>query len=84
MPRAYHVYGPGGGWLYRTDVSLYVRLVAGLHLGVGGYYEQKQLSFEGTGDVLLLMQPPDPPKLKVTSAKDEFGGFLLTLGYAYY
>lgn len=83
VPRAYHVYGPGGGWLFRTDLAASVRLVAGLHLGLGGYFEQTQLSFDGTGDVLLLQQPAEGPKQKVTSAKDEFGGFFLTLGYAY-
>ncbi|MCS6915555.1 MAG: hypothetical protein RMK29_00390 [Myxococcales bacterium] len=84
VPRSYYVYGPGSGWLWRAEAGLMARLVAGLSLGVGGFYEQKLLSFEGTGDILLRMQCPEGGSpCKVTSAKDEYGGFFLTLGYVY-
>ncbi len=84
--RGFHVYGPGSGWLWRLDFSAALRVWHGLSLGAGFYYEQTLLSFDGTGDVALRVQPtPVVPGIrqKVTSATDEYGGFFLTAGYVY-
>jgi hypothetical protein len=76
--RGYHVYGPGSGWLWRLDYQIALRVVYGFTLGAGFYYEQKRLSFEGQGDVLVR-----GTRDKVTSATDEYGGIFLTAGYVY-
>lgn len=89
-PRTYHVYGPGNGWLWRLDFATGVRVWRGLSVNFGFYYEQKLLSFDGIGDILLRQQParnpggePGAPPVKVTSATDEYGGVYFTLGYVY-
>lgn len=74
------VYGPGGGWLWRGEISTTYRVWRGLSFGLGGYYEQVRLSFNGTGDIPVCTLPCDA---KVTAATDAYGGFYLNAGYVY-
>lgn len=71
-------YGPGSGWLWRTNASVTLDVYHGITLGTGLYFEQNMLSFEGKGNIVQ-----SDGKTPVTSAKDEYLGFMLTLGYAY-
>jgi hypothetical protein len=77
--RSYHVYGPGGAWLWRIDFALQARLWRGVALSGGFFYERVNLSFDGTGDVLVRGTTAD----KVTAATDEYGGIFLSAGYVY-
>lgn len=74
----YQSYGPGSGWLWRTDLGLGWEFWRGLSAGFGFYYEQNKLSFEGKQSSII-----GTDGMPVTRAQDEYLGVMLTLGYVF-
>lgn len=71
----YQSYGPGGGWLWRTDLGATAEIWRGILAGLAFYYEQNSLSFNGQGNILRTDGAP------VTSARDDYLGVMITVGY---
>lgn len=70
-------YGPGSGWMWRTDWSATGHIWRGIHAGFAVFYEQNKLSFDGKGNIYQDNGMP------VVRANDEYVGVMLTVGYAF-
>lgn len=68
-------YGPGTGNLWRTDLGLTADVWRGILVGAAFYFERNNLSFDGLGNIQKM------DGTAVTSARDEYIGFMLTVGY---
>jgi hypothetical protein len=75
-------YGPGRGWLWRTDLGFTAELFRGITAGAAFFYEQNKLSFDGQGNILQASSTTTAGA-PVTTAQDEYLGFMLTIGYAF-
>ncbi|HNN92687.1 MAG TPA: hypothetical protein PKI03_10490 [Pseudomonadota bacterium] len=73
----YQSYGPGNGWMWRTDWSATGHIWRGIHAGFAFFFEQNKLSFDGKGNIYQTSGMP------VVRAQDEYLGVMLTVGYAF-
>lgn len=71
-------YGPGTGWLWRMDLGASYDIWKGLTAGVGFFYEQNKLSFDGQGNIMQR-----DGRTPVTKASDDYMGLMITVGYVF-